>query len=192
MVLSGSDPLEIIDVQGVKNQETVDSESRGAEAGASGRVVVWSGDGAPDPLKYPADHSGYSVQVKGDVTNDTQPIGNVTEDGTEYVLSTTTLAEGETIDSIDIVPPVNYERSHDYVSDATTVDTQATLRPAGETDTTHQRPGRVADDDGGAWLPGVPSAPDLSGSFAGIAVIGVVVVSVIWGVLSDAIPFLGN
>ncbi|MCL9812584.1 WD40 repeat domain-containing protein [Natranaeroarchaeum aerophilus] len=52
------------------------------------------------------------------------------------------------------------------------------------------------DDDGGDWWPSV-SGPDFGGDgfgaqLAGLAVIAAIVVSVIWSVVSDAVPFIGN
>jgi hypothetical protein len=127
IILSGGRDLQIHDVDGVEGQEEVDTERRGAEAGVNGRVVVWSGDSPPDPIANPADNSGWRVLVQGETNRDTAAVADVTQDGTEYVLSTTSIPEGELIDYVELVPPVQYKRSHDYVADPTNPDTQATI-----------------------------------------------------------------
>jgi hypothetical protein len=127
IILTGDLDLQIHDVDGVEGQEEVDTERRGAEAGANGRVVVWSGDSPPDPIANPADNSGWRVLVQGETNRDTAAVADVTQDGTEYVLSTTSIPEGELIDYVELVPPVQYKRSHDYVADPTNPDTQATI-----------------------------------------------------------------
>ena len=51
------------------------------------------------------------------------------------------------------------------------------------------------DGGGGDWWPSAPSAPsvdDFGSQLAGLVVLAVIVVSVIWSVVSDAVPFLGN
>ena len=127
IILPGDSDLQIHDVEGVEGQEEVDTERRGAEAGANGRVVVWSGDDPPDPIANPGENSGWRVLVQGETNRDTAAVADVTQDGAEYVLSTTSIPEGELIDYVELVPPVEHERSHDYVADPTNPDTQATI-----------------------------------------------------------------
>jgi len=195
-VLSGNHDLEIISVDGVEGQETVDDSSRGDEAEADGRVVLWSGDGAPDPLADPDEYPDYRVVVEGETTTDAQDVGNVVEDGEDYVLETSALAEGETIDQIELIPPVEHERSHDYTADATQVDTEEMLnRLENQQELIEDLEEELEDDDGANWwpsAPGTPSVDDFAGQLAGIVVIAVIVVSVVWSVVSDAVPFLGN
>ena len=193
-VLSGESDLEIISVSGVEGQESVDGADD--EAGADGRVVLWTGDDPPEPLAEPGDHDGWRVVVEGETTTDSQPVSNVEEDGDEIVLQTTALGDEEAVESVELVPPVEYERSHDYTADATDVDSEETLaRLEQQRELIEDLEDALEDDDGAGWWPSAPSAPsvdDFGSQLAGIAVLALIVISVVWSVVSDAVPFLGN
>ena len=119
-ILSGDSDLVVEDVTGVDGEEEVDASEKTA-TGTDGTVVIASGDSAPDPIASPADHSGWTVVVDGAANKSTHPVSDVTQDGDDYVLSTS-LSDGEAVDSISIVPPVDYVKPHEATADPTTLD----------------------------------------------------------------------
>jgi len=128
-MLDGSEPLEILDTEGLDTDVSV-AEPPSASAGTNGEVIVWSttdqGE-APDQLKYPADHSEWSVDIRGSVNSSQHPISDVStreddEGGTEYYIASTDLNEGETIEDITIKQDVTFSQTSTHVDDATTVD----------------------------------------------------------------------
>jgi len=124
--LSGDSDLKIIDVDTPESEDVETGDD--LTAGSNGSVVVWStvekGE-APDPIKYPSDHSAWSITVVGSSNRSnhspTELEENSVEEGTEYVLPTTSLNEGELVESIRIVSPLGFEQPIDYVSDPTSI-----------------------------------------------------------------------
>jgi len=125
VMLSGDSDLQILDVEGVDGQQDV--SGAGDSAGASGKVVVYSGDSPPDPLANPGNHTNWTVLVQGETNKHTAAVSNVTTDSNgDFVLSSTSLTDGESIDYVELVPPVNQSRPHDYTADETNIDTEQT------------------------------------------------------------------
>ena len=125
VMLSGDSDLQILDMTGLENEENVSPET--SETAASGEVVLGVGESTPEPIRFPADHSGYKLSITGDVNESVHPVSDVQErttsdDKTEYYLSSTGLAEGETIEKIRIVPNVEYVKPFEANADPTTLD----------------------------------------------------------------------
>ena len=192
VILSGGSDLQILATEGVDGQEKVDSA--GSTAGASGRVVVYSGDSPPDPIATPSDHSGYSVFVRGETTTHAADISTVVQDGSDYVLESTALSDGEAIENVELVPPVNTSRQHDYVADETQIDLEET-RAQMQALRQQQDDLEEALNNDGSSGPG-PIFPNigLSGSggrWLGLGLIGLVVLAVV-GFVTDMIPGVGG
>ena len=194
-VLSGDSDLEIIDATEIDGEETVDEADD--EAGGDGDVVIFSGDDPPDPLADPSEHDGWSVVIQGEDETHAVDVSEVVEDGDSYTVEGTPFESGAAIEEARLVPPVDYEPSHEYVSDPTEVDSDQTLAELeAQRELIEDLEEELEDDDdGAAWWPSAPSAPsvdDFGSQLAGIVVIAAIVVSVVWSVVSDAVPILGN
>lgn len=121
-VLSGDSDLQIIDVQGVEGESSVDEEAHGSDTSTDGRLTIWTGEDPPEPIQFPADHSDWSIHVTGAESTSTHSPTEVQTDGDEYYLPTTGLNDGEAVESVRLVPPVEYEDSAaQYVADPTNV-----------------------------------------------------------------------
>lgn len=133
-ILSGDEPLEILDVTGLDDEmDIIGGDALVAErtAGENGRVVLHEGDDPPDPIRYPADHENWQVVIEGNVNNDQIPVSEVESedvDGTtEWYVEPTTLADGETVEHTRLLSAVEYEQTFDYVSDPTDVNAEETI-----------------------------------------------------------------
>lgn len=120
-ILPGDSDLEVHQVSGVDGEQTFDAAE--SKAGTNGDVVIASGDDAPEPIKSPADHSGWKVTVSGENSETTHPVSDITQDGDDYVL-TTGLADGEAVKEVSVTPPVSYTKPHEKVADPTNIDRQ--------------------------------------------------------------------
>lgn len=179
--LSGDSDLEIHDLEGVEGQESVDVAD-GSTAGTDGEVTVYSGDSPPEPLANPEseDYQGWQIVVSGANNQYTAPVTEPEQSNGDYVLATTSLAEGETIESIEIVPSVEYSRSVDYVADPTTVDSEQTIaRMENLRQQVDDLEAALEEDDGGGGGPGLilPDGVNFGGSsslllLGGAAVLG--------------------
>lgn len=174
IVLTGDSPLEVLEMQNVDGQQTLDKESTGQTAGTNGRVTVWNGEDPPEPIANPGDHSGWQILVHG--PNDTQsqhPIGDLQVDGTEHYLASTSLAEGDTIEAVEVVPNVSYSQTVTHVADPTTVGGQETVDALNEYRSTVEELKEELGDDGGAGIaiPGLGSIPGVGG-IGGLFVLG--------------------
>ncbi|WIV67100.1 hypothetical protein [Natrialbaceae archaeon AArc-T1-2] len=193
-LLSGDEPLEVIDTDGLEDQQTVDGA--GDTAGDDGRVIVHEGDDPPEPIADPTheDYDGWKIRVYGETNDHTADLTDVIEDGDDYVLEQTDLEYGETVESVEIVPSVDYSRSIDYVADPTEVDSEETIE---RMDNLRDQVDELEealddDDDGGVALPGMPDDPfEAGGALAGFAIIAVVITAVV-GFVTSNIPFLGD
>ena len=113
--------LEILDVDGTTDVEPWAPVEEESTAGANGKVVVWDEETmgeAPDQIRYPADHDGWTVTVEGAATQSSHGVSEVEapgEEETQWVLPSTNLAEGEAIEEIRISGPVKYRQPVDYV-----------------------------------------------------------------------------
>jgi len=168
--LGGDDPLEILDVE--KREENDEQFERENTAGTDGEVVVWDtakhGEEVPPPIEYPADHSDWSIIVYGaehqSSHSPTELNESQTEDGTQFILPSTSLNEGELVNSIRLMGPFGFEQPVRYVSDATNIDpTEIQNRYDRMTDFYDQVRDDLVDDGvgGGFFDGGLPSLPGL-------------------------------
>jgi len=134
-VLSGDSDLEILDVAGVENEDQAGvSESADGSAGTDGAVTVWSGSDPPEPLTDPTSYQGWKIVVTGANSTSRHPVSDISKDGDSYKLQSTSLTDGETVESVEIVPGTNYTQPVDHVSDATDIgDVEAQLQAQRET-----------------------------------------------------------
>jgi hypothetical protein len=169
-VLSGSSDLQILDVTGVEGEDSVDESDRGTTANDSSDVVVYEGDSPPDPIAYPQDHSDWTILIKGASNQSTHSPTDVTVDGTTYTVPSTSLNAGEAVESVHLIPPVEYEQPVEHVADPSNPDdgdTAAQIQSLRETIDELEDSGGG----GGGILPGFPDL-GIGGMVGGVAAIG--------------------
>jgi hypothetical protein len=112
--LSGNSKLEILDIDG--GEEIVDKpEDR--TAGPNGRVVVWPDSRdqeAPDAIKLPGDHQGWTIAITGAQNRDTVRVSEVRLEDDGHVVPDTDLSEGELIEQIRIQAPIGMTNPVQY------------------------------------------------------------------------------
>jgi hypothetical protein len=117
-VLSDDSDLEILDIRGTTGEQEYESDATAKEGG---EVTVYQGEDPPEPIQFPAENDGYSIVVQGAVNKSTHPVtevkGESTENGQRYYLPSTNIPEGESIEQIRLIQPVNLEEATPYVSD---------------------------------------------------------------------------
>lgn len=118
-LLSGDEDLEILDMDDLDNTDDIDtSDGAAQEAGENGRVTVWEGtEDVPEPIEFPNDHEGHTIEITGDVNSDTAPVGDVEEDEDGYFVPETSLEEGETVHEVRIVGSIDMTKTTSYVQD---------------------------------------------------------------------------
>jgi hypothetical protein len=166
VALSGSSELQILDVSGLDEEQTrQDGEQT---AGSNGDVFVWPTDGdkeVPAPIKYPADHNGWKVVVEGASTKSTHPVGDVQSGDSCYSL-TTSLNEGELVESVRLVPSINYEQASEYIQNPGDVTAEQIQNRISQLKTLKQEIKELEDaaNNGlGGGLPGLGGLPTLPG-----------------------------
>ncbi|AXR77696.1 hypothetical protein [Natrarchaeobaculum sulfurireducens] len=140
VVLPGDEPLKIKEVDGLESVDA-DLDYSTVEAGEDGRVTVYEGDDPPEQIEEKDD--AYGVMIEGEDNETWVSLADLElaeadddEDDDEdddsqeydvYYVEETELEEGEKIESMEIVPSVNYTQHIDSVADPTEIDTDETL-----------------------------------------------------------------
>lgn len=119
-LLSGDEPIEVLDLDGLEGQETLDESD--TVAGENGEVVLWTGGDPPDPIANPSEYEGWSIMVGGETNRHVADVTDAQQEGDDWILPDTDLEEGETIEYVEIVPSPNYTQPVDYVADPTEPD----------------------------------------------------------------------
>ncbi|OIB57430.1 twin-arginine translocation signal domain-containing protein [Natrialba sp. SSL1] len=189
--LSGEEALEIHSVSGLEDEISIEDEYE-PEAGVDGEVILWTGSGAPEPITDSAEHDGWQIVVTGETTDHVADVSEAVEDGEQWILETTDLAEGEAIESVEVVPSVEYSRSIDYVADPTEVDGDETIERMENLREQVDDLEEALEDDSSPGLT-FPDDPfeTTGGVLAGIAIIGAAI-AVVVGVVTNLLPFGGD
>jgi len=171
-VLSGNSDLQILDTEVREKKD--DEYERDNAAGTDGEVVVWDtakhGEEVPPPIEYPADHANWSLVVYGAENKSSHPPTDLTtsktEEGTQYILPTTDLNDGELVNAVRVMGPFGFEQPVRYVADPTNINPQEVQdRYDRMTDFYDQVRDELTDGGGiggGGFFDGLPSLPGLN------------------------------
>lgn len=151
--LSGTDPIEVLDVKGVDGQTSVDATPDGQTVGTDGEVVVYEGDSPPEALSSPSDHAGWVVSIHTGTGKEAVSVQNLSTSGDQYLASTSLEAES-TVQLVEIVPPTSYSEIVQHEADATAVDSADTVQRIEDLRDAIDELEAASDGGGGGGIPG--------------------------------------
>jgi hypothetical protein len=127
-IFTGDSDLQILDMTDMDGEQSITEQS--GQTVENGEVLVWKGqENVPEPIEFPADHSGWILNVVGAENRESVPVGNVTstqnDNGVmEYYAPVSSLSEGEAIEDVILQPSVGLEQPTTYIQNPGDVSTE--------------------------------------------------------------------